>query len=543
MLDLPKSLLSKLNFKSAMTDASKPNDLLPSRLEDKVGGELGKEFVVNLENMIEEGSYVPDEASFIHVPKPGLTTRPAALLTLADRLIYETLVDCFKKQIEKKLVSKEYLKWPRAEYVKKDWNEFENAPIKAGEKYTVCIDITAFYDTIDHTILSDLIVEIIGEREFAKAIKSFLNKIMRSRKGLPQGLVASDTLATLYLQPLDTAMLRSGFHYWRHGDDIRMAAENISKARESISIAEVELRKIGLVLNSSKCTITRTEQYEESLSETNKVYEIVKQKIYSERVEDVSSDSTELERLMDAAELHEQMKWDLFYHNSISIEEVIEEISEHLEPNEVEISEGLFKETLKGVPGSDNPLPKEQFHVQLKKSLLVLAAGKSDVALNHSSSLIGKYPEKTELVCNYLLSLVSLKPKEVMLQVEDILNSDLFLTPWQRAWLFRVVLENPENLQSTTKERILDICNDQDSHWLERVEGFKIMANLRELPFKTLTQSWELAPKVYRPDLIAAANTLSDSCEKSKRFLDGAQHSPIERVVARHCRRETSSKS
>lgn len=532
---LLKELQDKLDFEGVISNASTPNDLLPSRYEDKVGGELGKEFVASLVKIINEEKYSPAEASFIHVPKPGFTTRPAALLTLADRLVYEALIDAIKPAIEKKLISDVYVMWPRANYVPKKWGEFERAPISTGEEYIVNIDITAFYDSIDHSVLEGKIVEIIGENTFAQAISSFLTRVMGSNRGVPQGILASDTLATLYLQSVDSAMLRSGFNYWRHGDDIRMSAENISLSRQSIAIAEIELRKIGLVLNSSKCLIQRAEHYDSHLQETSKVYYLIKQRLYEKKVEDVSSDSNVLQGLMDEAELDDQMKWDLFYHESISIKDVIEEIREHLQPNELEIAKTLFSETMAGIPDGENPLPKDQFHVQIKKSMLRLAAGKSDIAVDKCSSLIGKFPDKTELICNYLISLASACPSGVASQAEDIINSDLFLTAWQKAWMYRVLVVCSEEITEKTKETISKNCNDQYAHWLERVEGFKILSKLGELPFKLVMQSWEVAPIAYKPDLIASAVYLSESCEKSRRFLEGIKQSPIERVVARHC--------
>lgn len=84
---------------------------------------------------------------------------------------------------------------------------------------------------------------------------------MRARRGVPQGLLASDTLATTFLQPVDAAMVRQGFNYWRHGDDIRVSAHSFSRAREAIAVFEEELRGRGLLINSSKCSIVTVERY------------------------------------------------------------------------------------------------------------------------------------------------------------------------------------------------------------------------------------------------------------------------------------------
>ncbi len=536
MNKLLKEVQEDLDFLEAVSVASFPNDLLPSRFEDKVKGQLGKEFVIYLNKMISEEKYSPVKAEFIHIPKPGFTTRPAALLTLEDRVVYEALVAKMKNAIDRKLISDSYVMWPRGNYVDKRWGDFERAPLSTRDEYIVNVDITAFYDSIDHSVLEHTITEITGEDTVASVVSKFLTKIMGLSRGIPQGILASDTLATLYLQPVDSAMLRAGFNYWRHGDDMRISVKNISSARKAISTVETELRKIGLVLNSSKCQIQKAENYENYLQEINKAYELIRTRLYEERVNDISSNNDMLQEVMDHAGLAEQMKWDLFYHQSISVQEVIEEIREHLQPNEVGIAIDLFNETILQMPDSDNPLPNDQFHVRIKKSLLRLAAGKSEVAIDNCAMLIAKFPEKTELVCNYLMSITSEYSERVALQVENVINSDLFLTAWQKAWIYRVMIECADKLEESTILRILDNCSDQYAHWLERVEGFKILSKVDRLPFSLISNSWEIAPKAYRPDLILSAVYLEPKNPQSKLFLEGIKQHPVERVVARHCK-------
>lgn len=531
-----KDIKDKLDFEGAITIASSPNDLLPPRFEDKVGGELGKEFNAYLTKMINEEKYSPSQAEFVHVPKPGFATRPAALLTLIDRVVYEALIGVLKIPIEKKLISDAHVMWPRGNYVPKKWVEFETAPFSSNEEYIVSIDVTAFYDSIDHLVLEDIIVKRTGEHAAAHIINTFLTKIMGTKRGLPQGILASDTLATLYLQPVDSAMLMAGFNYWRHGDDIRVSTKTISSARQAIATAEVELRKIGLVLNSSKCLIQQTQNYEAHLQETNKVYDVIKTSLYEERVEDVSSDTDILQELMDEAGLGSEMKWDLFYHQSITIADVIEEIREYLQPEEIQIAVKLFNETIALPLDGEGSLPKDQFHVRIKKSLFILAAGKSDVAIDKCATLIAKFPEKTELVCNYLMALSSKNPENVALQMEDVINSELFLTAWQKAWIYRVILTCADKLTEQTKLNIRNNCNDQHAHWLERVEGFKVLSKIGELPFSAISSSWEVAPIAYKPDLIFSAVQLSQSCHQSNLFLEGIKQYPVEKIVANHCK-------
>ena len=58
--------------------------LLPPRHEDNVTGEVGLRYWASLTRSMAQGEYEPTRAVRIPVPKPGYTTRPAALLTLDE---------------------------------------------------------------------------------------------------------------------------------------------------------------------------------------------------------------------------------------------------------------------------------------------------------------------------------------------------------------------------------------------------------------------------------------------------------------------------
>jgi hypothetical protein len=250
-----QQIASRLEFPKAQEQASVSNDLLPPREEDRVGGELGNRFAAHLQKLLQDNKYAPDPASFVQVPKPGFTSRPAALLTLRDRVVYEALVDLLRNRLGRYLLPEGVVFWPRESYVEKRWNEFERAPLLIDHEYIVQADVAGFYDSIDHELLEDLLVHATGEREASRAIKDFLSSIMCSRRGVPQGLLPSDTLATAFLQPVDAALVREGFDYFRHGDDIRISAPTVSRAREAISTLELLLRQQGLLVNGAKCAI------------------------------------------------------------------------------------------------------------------------------------------------------------------------------------------------------------------------------------------------------------------------------------------------
>lgn len=510
------------------------NDLLPPREDDKVSGEVGKRFVEYLCKQIDDHRYEPDIASFVQVPKPGLTSRPAALLTLTDRVVYESIVALLRPRLAKYLLDAEVVFWPRESYCKKRWEDFEEAPLKARKPYVVHTDVSGFYESIDHVQLEDDIVHATGERDIARSLQQFLSRIMGARRGVPQGLLASDTLATTYLQQVDAAMLRGGFEYWRHGDDMRIAVESISGAREAIAVVEEELRRRGLLLNSSKVFIQTLEKYEESLKAGDKSIEQVRSRLFEESVEKVASDGEELVAVMKRAELDEQWGWNLFYHQNVSIEEVVNQIRGHLEPTDILVTEHAFSMAVQRAPGTEDPLPKELFHFLISRLLMKLAAARSLTALPHAASVMAKFPEKTEIVCQYLRAIMKTNSKEAVQEIENLLGSSLFTTPWQQAWLFRVLEAGAAHVSPKIFALLLKIASSPSAHWLSRVEAMKVLARANQLERELLTSSWALAPRQYRCDLLVAAAILQDSAEWAHKFLKAARLDPVEQVVAAH---------
>ncbi len=533
MKDVFQQIAGRLDLSKALRQAAGSNDLLPPREDDNVTGELGNRFVSHLGKVFEEGRYEPDQASFIQVPKPGFTSRPAALLTLTDRIVYEALVDLLRPRLARYLITSDVVFWPRESYVEKRWSEFERAPILDDFEYIVEADISGFYDSIDHEQLEDLLVGATGERDVARGIKEFLSGVMNSRRGLPQGLLPSDTLATTFLQPVDAALIRDGFEYRRHGDDMRVAAPNVSRAREAIATLETMLRQLGLLLNGAKCAITRRTVYEKDLNAADRVIADTRKKLVAKQIRKLRTDEQELSNVM-KDKLDEQWGWDLFYHQTVSIDEVIEVLREHLQPNDVQVAEQMFVSTLKRAPGTTRALSPEHFHQRLVRSLLRLAAGRSPVGLNHSASIIARFPDKTELVAGYLLAMVKSHGLNAVRQAENIVMSDLFTTSWQQAWLFRVLTAGIDYARKKTVRKLASIANSEGSHWLARVEAMKAVACAGSLDRELLSRAWKLAPSPYRCDLIAAAASMSMTHEWARRFLHSARQDPVEDVVIRH---------
>ena len=69
----------------------------------------------------------------------------------------------------------------------------------------------------------------------------------------------------------------------------------------------------------------------------------------------------------------DQLAWDLFYHERISLGEAIKKLRPSIKASEVELAEQLFLATVKKRPGRANSLDSKLFQQFLKKSLRLLA--------------------------------------------------------------------------------------------------------------------------------------------------------------------------
>lgn len=528
-------LASSLDLNSALKK-SEPNDLLPPREDDKVRGEVGKRFVEHLTKQIEEDRYEPDQASFVQVPKPGFTSRPAALLTLTDRVVYEAIVSLFRPRLAKYILSDDVVFWPREVYGKKRWEEFEKSPLGVEKPYVVQADISGFYESIDHTQLEDDLVLATGQRDASRSLHQFLSRVMGARRGLPQGLLPSDTLATTYLQPVDAAMLEQGFDYFRHGDDMLVAADNMSRAREAISVIEEALRARGLLLNASKVSVLTHSQYREYIKSGDNAIRELKESLFNSAVKKVVADQEELVEVMNKANLDVQWQWNLFYHETVSIEEVIEQIRGQLEPNDIQLAERAFSEAIRRAPGTNNAFSKELFHFLTTRSVLQLTAARSPAAIPNAASLMARFPEKTEIMCRYLQAVIETHAAEAVGQVENLIDSSLFTTPWQQAWLFRVLCLGSSHVSEVVSERLRSIASDSSVHWLSRVEAMKVLARINKLDREPVSQSLKLAPRPYRCDLLAAAAYSANTTEWGSKILEASKLDPVEQVVASHLR-------
>lgn len=527
------SALSGRSLQEALQRVGRTNDMLPPREDDKVAGRIPKRFVEALGASVSEGTYEPAAASFVYVPKTRFATRPAALLTLADRVVFEALVQPMREKIEAFLVSDEVVFWPRGIVTEKRWDEFEAAPLEAGGGHVVVADVAGFYESVDHAQLRRDLVRAGVSVADAEALEEFLHSVMRSTKGVPQGIATSDPLATVYLAASDAAVRRTGAGYWRHGDDIRMAATNFAEARRLINTLEAGLRGSGLLLNAAKLRVFKFATYSDLQTDLAKARDSFRARLLDARKEAIrnSEEPERLEELMTEAGIDEDMQWGFWYHGNINIDEVLEALHEHIAPSVLEVQREMFRDAMRRRPGSPNGLGRELWHARVAYCLRRFAAARSDTALPYTADLLVRFPEETQFVANYLLSLVDDEPARVAQAVEHGLANSEFLLGWQRGWLYRVLARVASHVGEGTLAEADRVMRSQDEDWLARIEAARLLGIRARLSADDVNSLHRNAPEAFRTDLFAIAAELEPSAAWARAFLDGARQDALHGVV------------
>lgn len=137
--------------------------------------------------------------------------------------------------------------------------------INSGYQHIVEIDLKQFFDNVDHVLLLQLLFRKIKCKATMCLIRRWLRaplekdgKLIKRRKGVPQGSPISPLLSNIILHELDAEMERLGLKFVRYADDFSIYCKTKSEARKAGNQVYVYLRnKLKLPINREKSGIRR----------------------------------------------------------------------------------------------------------------------------------------------------------------------------------------------------------------------------------------------------------------------------------------------
>lgn len=217
-----------------------------------------KEHREELLESIRSGKYKPSPVRRVEIPKDNGGKRQLGIPTVIDRIIQQAIAQVLIPIYESKFSNGSYGYRPH--------RSAKDAILKVkeyadeGYKFAVCLDLSKYFDTLNHELLMNMLRRDIKDKRLIDLIKKYLKSgvmengiVMRTDEGSPQGGNLSPLLANIYLDQFDKEFEGRGVKVIRYADDIILLAKSIRAAERLLGTSTEYLeKKLKLKVNTEK---------------------------------------------------------------------------------------------------------------------------------------------------------------------------------------------------------------------------------------------------------------------------------------------------
>ena len=217
-----------------------------------------KEHRNELLESIRNGKSKPSPVRRVEILKDNGEMRKLGIPTVIDRIIQQAIAQVLIPIYEPKLSDGNYGYIPhrsaKDEILKvKDYSDEEY-------KYAVCLDLSKYFDTLNHELLMNMHRENIKDKRLIDLIKKYLKSgvmendiVMKTKEGSMQGGNFLPLLANIYLDKFDKEFEGRGVKVIRYADDILLLAKSIRAAERLLGTSTGYLeKKLKLKVNTEK---------------------------------------------------------------------------------------------------------------------------------------------------------------------------------------------------------------------------------------------------------------------------------------------------
>lgn len=235
-------------------------------------------------NRLASGSYHPQAVREVEIPKKDGKMRKLGIPTLRDRIAQQVVKDYMEKRIDHLFHENSYgyrplksahqaIEQVRQNCYKQDW--------------VIDMDISKFFDEIDHELLLKGIRHVITENWVEMYVKRWLEMPVQKQdgslhpkqgKGTPQGGVISPLLANLYLHYAFDMWLTRNYAeagFVRYADDIVVHCNTKIEAEQILEAIKLRLAEVKLQIKEEKTHIAYCKDYRRKEKHANVKFEFL----------------------------------------------------------------------------------------------------------------------------------------------------------------------------------------------------------------------------------------------------------------------------
>lgn len=210
---------------------------------------------------IRKGRYKPSPVRRKEIPKPDGGVRKLGIPTVIDRVIQQAIAQKLQPIFEPLFSDGSYGYRPKRSAQQAIQKVKEYAA--QGYGYAVEIDLSKYFDTLNHELLLNLLRRRISDKRVTELIKKYLKSgvmeggaFSRTKEGSPQGGPLSPLLANIYLNEFDQEMEGRGVKVTRYADDIVVLAKSKRAAERLLETCRCYLEdKLKLKMNVQKSKV------------------------------------------------------------------------------------------------------------------------------------------------------------------------------------------------------------------------------------------------------------------------------------------------